>query len=187
MDYLKTQVRSENKKAVLDGTKKMTFIDAITGEEYEMSLMELAQASSSNNIGGIKSYRALITQSSSAAPSVLIMQDSLSVLPLTPVFARSSTGIYTITMASSFTQYKTLAKIIIADPTLGRAGIIWTSANVLTIKTISPGTLGSLGSAVLIDGGGHVTQVNVPTSIGTLPALADGILNYATLEIDVYS
>ena len=55
MDYLKTQVRSENKKAVLDGTEKMTFIDAVTGEEYEMSLMELAQASSSNNIGGIKS------------------------------------------------------------------------------------------------------------------------------------
>jgi hypothetical protein len=82
-------------------------------------------------------YNALITQAGTGAPTAKELQNELGG---TPVFARTSAGVYTMTLASAFVADKTLA-MISKNAIVGFFSIERTSANVLTIKTsIADGT-----------------------------------------------
>lgn len=72
------------------------------------------------NVGGIKVYRALLTQAGTSAPSATVLENTLGG---TVVWARSSQGIYTATLASAFTANKTF--ITCAAPT-GNGGSAYT-------------------------------------------------------------
>ena len=86
---------------------------------------------------GIKTYVALVTQATTANPSATVLVNTLSG---TPAFARSNTGIYTVTLASEWTANKTTVEWTngtITDPTADGSTftVTRTSANVLTINT----------------------------------------------------
>jgi len=92
----------------------------------------------------VKRYVAVVTQTGTNAPTATVLENSLGG---TVVYGYTSTGIYTLTLASAFTQNKT----IILSPGIapgywtelvddaasitGKVQLAWTSANVLTLKT----------------------------------------------------
>jgi hypothetical protein len=79
-------------------------------------------------------YRALITQTGSSAPTATVLQNEMGG---TVVWARSSSGVYTATLTNAFTASKTFATV---QPISGVANsIVHTSASVLTITVASPG------------------------------------------------
>lgn len=94
----------------------------------------------------VKVYRALVSQTSTSAPTATVLENSLGG---TVVWARSNTGIYTATLTGAFTSAKTF---IIAS---GRAGSIATTSDVLAVRTsadvvtVSTGTAGVAADAVL--------------------------------------
>ena len=78
-------------------------------------------------------YSVLMTQASTAAPTVVSLQDAFS-----PTLARTGTGVYTITKTGAFTSNKTLIpNHIILGTTAGanRISVVRTNANVITIST----------------------------------------------------
>lgn len=87
-------------------------------------------------LNGLKTYRALITQSGTSAPTAEVLENTLGG---TVVLARSAGGTYTLTLASAFTADKTFATIGNTKSNVGSAAegaeIRRTSANVMTIKT----------------------------------------------------
>jgi len=92
-----------------------------------------------------KKYVALISQSSTTAPTEdAVLENSIGEI----VFAYTSQGVYTLTLAGAFTSAKTIAtcKAIVGH----NASIVRTSANVLTltVKTIAD-TGGAVANAGL--------------------------------------
>lgn len=114
------------------------------------------------SVSTAKIYRVLLTQSGTDAPTAIVLENSL---VGTPVLARSSAGIYTVTLAGAFTADKTFPR-----PWLGNSNnnsvsnmqVDRTSADVITITT-------RLGNIVA----------------GT-NATSDGLLTNTPLEILVY-
>ncbi len=78
-----------------------------------------------------KVYRALISQAGTAAPTVKVLENSLSAAI---VWARTTTGLYTGTLAAAFVLDKTAVRIQ-QPASLNRAEIVRTSANVVTVTT----------------------------------------------------
>lgn len=76
-------------------------------------------------------YKVLITQTSTGAPTVKVLENTLGAAV---VWARTSAGLYTGTLASAFTVDKT-AVLIQQPASLNRAEIVRTSANVITVTT----------------------------------------------------
>jgi hypothetical protein len=94
----------------------------------------------------VKIYRALVTQSSGTAPAATVLENSLGAAV---VWARSSTGTYTATLAGAFTS----AKTFIMQP--GETGTIAAIKNVLAVRTsadvvtVTTGSGGTLEDSVL--------------------------------------
>jgi hypothetical protein len=91
------------------------------------------------NLGnGAKTFLALTTQSTTEDPN---FSDGigLNTLSGTPVFARTSAGLYTLTLTGAWTQNKTYVEWTngnVGTPTTAGVVFAWarTSANVLTLK-----------------------------------------------------
>jgi hypothetical protein len=77
-----------------------------------------------------KAYVARVTQTGTTAPATTVMENQLSA---TPVFARTGTGVYTVTLTGAFPTAKTVA--IVSNNAAGRVSVAYTSANVITIST----------------------------------------------------
>jgi hypothetical protein len=120
------------------GTGTANSIDIFAGSTGVWSL--ITSSAPAGNVA-VKLYRALVSQSSTSAPTATVLENSLGG---TVVWARSSTGTYTATLTGAFTSAKTFLI------TTGEAGTIAalknvvvtrTSADVVTVTTGSGGTL----------------------------------------------
>lgn len=112
-----------------------------------------------NDIGGAsyKSYTALISQSSTNAPTATVLQNTLG---QTPTFAYSAIGQYTIVVTDSlFVQSKTF--IMVTNWGRNPVKIFWNDANTLVIRT------------------SYLTAGDWDYQ--------DGVLNNTSIEIRVYS
>lgn len=118
-------------------------VDIFAGKTGVWSLV---QASVPTGNIGVKVYRALVTQTSTSAPTATVLENSLGG---TVVWARSSTGTYTATLTGAFTS----AKTFIMQP--GETGTIAAIKNVLAsrtsdnVVTVTAGSGGTLEDAVL--------------------------------------
>jgi hypothetical protein len=95
---------------------------------------------------GFKRYWALLTQSGTSVPSVTVLENGLSG---TPTLARTSAGIYTITLTGAFTTNKT-AVLMGPPPQPGGSTVVsfyvdYTSANVITISSKNSDPVGGTG------------------------------------------
>ena len=104
----------------------------------------------------VKTYRALVTQTSTSAPTATVLENSLGAAV---VWARSNTGVYTATLAAAFTSDKTFIM------SSGSTGAITAVKDVVTART----------SADV-----------VTVSTGAAGTAADGILSAYAIEILVY-
>jgi len=118
-------------------------IDIFAGATGVWSL--ITSSAASGNVA-VKTYRALVTQSSGTAPTATVLENSLGG---TVVWARSSTGTYTATLTGAFTS----AKTFIMQP--GETGTIAAIKNVLAVRTsadvvtVTTGAGGTLEDSVL--------------------------------------
>lgn len=118
-------------------------VDIFAGKTGVWSLIT---ASVSSGSVAVKTYRALVTQTSTTAPTATVLENSLGG---TVVWARSSTGTYTATLTGAFTS----AKTFIMQP--GETGTIAAIKNVLAsrtsdnVVTVTTGSGGTLEDAVL--------------------------------------
>lgn len=118
-------------------------IDIFAGATGVWSLITSSAASGSV---AVKTYRALVTQSSGTAPTATVLENSLGAAV---VWARSSTGTYTATLVGAFTS----AKTFIMQP--GETGTIAAIKNVLAVRTsadvvtVTTGSSGTLEDSVL--------------------------------------
>jgi hypothetical protein len=113
-------------------------------------------SSASESSVALKVYRALVTQSSTSAPTATVLENSLGG---TVVWARGSTGTYTATLAAAFTADKTFVM------SSGSTGAITAVKDVVTARTSA-----------------DVITVNT----GAAGTAADGILSAYAIEILVY-
>ena len=118
-------------------------IDIFAGATGVWSL--ITSSAASGNVA-VKTYRALVTQSSGTAPTATVLENSLGAAV---VWARSSTGTYTATLTGAFTS----AKTFIMQP--GETGTIAAIKNVLAVRTsadvvtVTTGAGGTLEDSVL--------------------------------------
>lgn len=77
-----------------------------------------------------KAFVARVTQTGTSAPATTVMENQLSAAP---VFARTGTGVYTVTLTGAFPTAKTWVSV--HTNAAGRVQIAYTSANVITIST----------------------------------------------------
>ena len=118
-------------------------IDIFAGATGVWSL--ITSSAPAGNVA-VKSYRALVTQSSGTAPTATVLENSLGGAV---VWARSSTGTYTATLTGAFTS----AKTFIMQP--GETGTIAAIKNVLAVRTsadvvtVTTGAGGTLEDSVL--------------------------------------
>jgi hypothetical protein len=92
-------------------------------------------------------YKVLISQTGTAAPTVKVLENTLGAAVL---WARTSAGLYTGTLADAFTADKTA--LIMQQPTaLNRAAIARTSANVVTITTSTLSEVSNVLTATATD------------------------------------
>ena len=118
-------------------------IDIFAGATGVWSL--ITSSAASGNVA-VKTYCALVTQSSGTAPTATVLENSLGG---TVVWARSSTGTYTATLTGAFTS----AKTFIMQP--GETGTIAAIKNVLAVRTsadvvtVTTGAGGTLEDSVL--------------------------------------
>lgn len=121
-----------NSKVVLQSAKKLVYTSNLASEFTARTLVDKAYADS----GRYKSYSVLISQASSAAPTVTVLENHMGTI----VWARSSAGVYTGTLTGAFVSGKTW---FVAQNNSG-AGVVYTivrtSANVLTVTTTTGGT-----------------------------------------------
>lgn len=110
-----------------------------------------------------KSYQAIVSQTSTSAPSATVFQNELGA---TMTWARTSTGLYTLTAGSAvFTSNKTV--VTISNPITGLVlyTAVITSTSVITVLT---------GLAAVI--------ATVLTNVAT-----DALLTNALIEVRVYN
>ena len=118
-------------------------IDIFAGATGVWSL--ITSSAPAGNVA-VKSYRALVTQSSGTAPTATVLENSLGAAV---VWARSSTGTYTATLTGAFTS----AKTFIMQP--GESGTIAAIKNVIAVRTsadvvtVTTGAGGTLEDSVL--------------------------------------
>ena len=118
-------------------------IDIFAGKTGVWSLV---QASAASGQVAVKAYRALVTQSSTSAPTATVLENSLGAAV---VWARSNTGVYTATLAGAFSSNKTFIMISGVAGTVAAqrdAFAVRTSADVVTVST---GNAGVAADAVL--------------------------------------
>lgn len=93
-------------------------------------------------VGSFNEYEALLTQSSTDAPTANVLKNDLGG---TIVFAYSSTGTYTATLNGAFVDNQTSIDIVNSTDSDAETEVsaVRTNANVITIKTSTAGTLGN--------------------------------------------
>lgn len=128
-------------------------IDIFAGATGVWSL--ITSSAPAGNVA-VKTYRALVTQTSTSAPTATVLENSLGAAV---VWARSNTGVYTATLAGAFTSDKTFIM------SSGSTGAITAVKDVVTART----------SADV-----------VTVSTGAAGTAADGILSAYAIEILVY-
>jgi hypothetical protein len=128
-------------------------IDIFAGATGVWSL--ITSSAPAGNVA-VKTYRALVTQSSTTAPTATVLENSLGGAV---VWARGSTGTYTATLAAAFTADKTFVM------SSGSTGAITAVKDVVTARTSA-----------------DVITVNT----GAAGTAADGILSAYAIEILVY-
>lgn len=104
-----------------------------------------------NQINKYSSYQAIITQSGTSAPSVLIGA-GINELGTTMTWGRTSAGIYTLTAGSAvFTASKTI--ILLSNPTTGLVSylVVPTSTSVITVSTLLLSVIATVLTAVNTD------------------------------------
>lgn len=118
-------------------------VDIFAGKTGVWSLV--TSSAPAGNVA-VKTYRALVSQATTAAPTAAVLENSLGG---TLVWARSSTGTYTATLTGAFTS----AKTFIMQP--GETGTIAAIKNVLAVRTsdnvvtVTTGAGGTLEDSVL--------------------------------------
>jgi hypothetical protein len=135
------------------GTGTANSIDIFAGATGVWSLITSSAPAGSV---AVKTYRALVTQTSTSAPTATVLENSLGAAV---VWARSNTGVYTATLAAAFTSDKTFIM------SSGSTGAITAVKDVVTART----------SADV-----------VTVSTGAAGTAADGILSAYAIEILVY-
>lgn len=109
-----------------------------------------------------KVYIALLSQASTAAPTAVVISNTLGV---TPALARTSAGLYTITATGKFTANLTAISVGNQASALQRIQAVRTSADVVTLTT-------------------GVLSVSTGTLITTA---TDGVLSATLVKIEVFS
>lgn len=112
-------------------------------------------------------YTALITQSSTDAPTVVVLQNELSG-PI--VWSYDAIGTYFGTLSSTFLNNKVWASCNLLNPTYGTCGVGRVNDSTIVLFTADTGVVSDIGN----------------TTNNKLPALKDGLLNSAVLEIRIY-
>lgn len=128
-------------------------IDIFAGKTGFWSLV--TSSAPAGNVA-VKTYRALLSQSSTSAPTGTVLENSLGGAV---TLARSGTGVYTLTRTGAFTSAKTFIMVS------GTAGSIATRSDVIAVRT---------------------SDNVVTVSTGTAGVAADSILSNASIEILVY-
>lgn len=78
-------------------------------------------------------YRALLSQAGTAAPTAIVLNNSIGKTGADVVWARTGVGVYTATLTAGFTANKTFIHGRVYDQATGKALVgARTSANVLT-------------------------------------------------------
>ena len=90
-----------------------------------------------SNISGFKKYKALLSQSGTSAPTVHILENTLSGAP---VWSYSSNGVYNATLSNEFTLNKTSVKLGQYHDSLISHVIISTSVISVNSQDLSGGT-----------------------------------------------
>jgi hypothetical protein len=118
-------------------------VDIFAGKTGVWSLV--TSSAPAGNVA-VKTYRALVTQATTAAPTAAVLENSLGG---TLVWARGSAGTYTATLTGAFTSDKTF----IMQP--GETGTIAAIKNVIAVRTsdnvvtVTTGAGGTLEDSVL--------------------------------------
>lgn len=138
--------------------------DVIPDRGVDLMLMRATDSdlNGTGEIAGVLVYRATLRQSGTAAPTVWeLIENSLGV---TPTFARTGAGQYTITATGKFASNKTFIKIngIRAVEDGSRASLWRVDNNTLALKTGSP-------AAGYFDGGASVFSDGLPIEIIVYP------------------
>jgi hypothetical protein len=109
-----------------------------------------------NQIRGFKTVKLLVSQTSTGAPTATVIENTTGV---TPVFARSSAGVYTLTMTGAFTVNKTFIPVPRQVLSTGNeCTVARTTADVVSIQSFA---------------------TSGPTS-------TDGLLSATPIEIQIY-
>lgn len=107
-------------------------------------------ASSLTNYGGIKVYRALLTQTGTAAPAATVLENSLGG---TPTWARTGIGVYTCNTSTLFPSGKTLARVALHAPNIiAGATLEYATTSQIILRTTEEIGLGTETDAVLATG-----------------------------------
>lgn len=93
-----------------------------------------------------KTYRALLTQSGTDAPTAKVLQNELSG---TVIFTRDNQGRYSATLSSAFTVDKTFVTITPMDSSLNKIISLKTDVNTVSIQTYSADETAFLDSVLL--------------------------------------
>lgn len=105
---------------------------------------------------GVKVHRTLLTQTSTNAPSAVVLENSLGG---TVVWTRDSAGTYFGTLAGAFPENKCFFLSQLNDPAAGTISVSRVSDNVIAVQSVTP---------------------------AATPLKADGLLNLASIQVLVY-
>jgi len=173
----KGKATNKNAEIYLDKTKgRMTVV--INGTSYDLetitNLVTAISGSSTNaqypsakllydqlalkvtGTPGVKVHRTLLTQSSTNAPSAVVLENSLGE---TVAWTRDSEGTYFGTLAGAFPENKCFFLSQLNDPASGTISVSRVSDNVIAVQSVTP---------------------------AATPLKADGLLNLASIQVLVY-
>lgn len=118
-------------RQTIDETGKTTFSNTVSGSNAVNPSDFLTKGQFDAAITpGIKRYKALISQSGTSAPTVLVLENSIGAI----IWTRSATGSYTGTLSGAFTNNKTFTMLPISTQ-LSCYGASRTSDNTIGITT----------------------------------------------------
>ena len=117
--------------ASLESAIKQLLSDDVNRPDAESALATVFAQMIADNLPYTE-YMALLTQSSTSAPTAAVLTNTLGV---TPTLGYTSPGVYTITATGLFTSAKTVVEITNNSGAAATFVIVRTSADVCTITT----------------------------------------------------
>lgn len=122
----------------VDSARNVTYAEFVASGGVLAGLLpdNSVQATGANELVRIsappKVWRGLLTQSSTSAPTAVVLENSLGG---TITWARTSAGLYTGTLTGAFTASKTFLSLVQGGGVDGHYQVVRTSADVITITT----------------------------------------------------